>query len=112
LGVGVQNSLLRHVHVTLELRHPWLRTVLDTHSQRPPRTLCRGKQVQPVSALRTFGKTFFKQARTDLKRWSVTAFQKCAEPGMAEPKRTRTCSQRFLKGRYRPTPPRANRPGH
>src|SRR5690606_10997019 len=28
-GKAFQNTLLRHVHVTLELRHPWLRTVLE-----------------------------------------------------------------------------------
>jgi len=26
-GAPFRNTLLRHIHVTLELRHPWLRTV-------------------------------------------------------------------------------------
>ena len=29
-GTAFQNTLLRHVHVTLGLRHPWLRTVLES----------------------------------------------------------------------------------
>nr|BBJ04854.1 hypothetical protein YBY_27030 [Marinobacter nauticus] len=35
VGWAFQNTLLRHVRVTLELRHPWLRTVLEgpTHTR-------------------------------------------------------------------------------
>src|SRR5690554_7093399 len=29
-GEAFQNTLLRHIHVTLGLRHPWLRTVLES----------------------------------------------------------------------------------
>src|SRR5690554_1375492 len=36
--MAFQNTLLRHIHVTLGLRHPWLRTVLEGHPPQAPHT--------------------------------------------------------------------------
>src|SRR5690554_4243555 len=42
--MAFQNTLLRHIHVALGLRHPWRRTVLESHSP-PVRTPCKGSLV-------------------------------------------------------------------